>query len=158
MQEIRVKRGWSYGAGCHWYRSRGAHWFSIHLAPPGAVVGEALALTLNMLEQLAEHGIDADELGFAQRYLAGNLAFQRGTARRRLELAMREQIFGLEPGFSAALPERLAAVTVEQANAAARRRLHPEDALCVVVATADDALPSLRAVVPAASVVPYDSY
>lgn len=159
MQEIRVKRGWSYGADCHWHRSRGAHWFSIHLAPPSAVTADALHLTLAMLDQLAERGLTADELAFGKRFLAGNLAFQQATARRRLELAIRERLFGLEPGFTSQLPGLLAAATLEQTNAAARRWLRSDDALCVVVATADDVVPSLRNVLSATTrVVPYDSY
>ena len=31
MQEIRVKRGWSYGAGCTLRRSRGRHWLEMWL-------------------------------------------------------------------------------------------------------------------------------
>ena len=159
MQEIRVKRGWSYGADCHWYRSRGPHWFGIHLAPPVEVVADALELTLRMLEELAHAGLSAEELAFGQRFLAGNLAFQRATARRRLDLAIRERIFGLDRGFSSTLTEHLAAVTLDEVNRAAARCLHPADALCVVVATADDVLPSLQHVQSAVTrVVPHDSY
>lgn len=159
MQEIRVKRGWSYGASCHWYRSRGPHWFNIHLAPQSEVTGDALAFTLTMLEALAERGLTDEELAFGKRYLAGNLAFQRATARRRLELAIKGQIFGLEDGFAERLPERLAGVSQGQTAAAAARWLHPDDTLSVVVATADDVLPSLDTVASATPrVVPYDSY
>lgn len=159
MQEIRVKRGWSYGADCHWYRSRGPHWFSIHLAPPVEVTADALALTLRMFEELARDGLSAEELAFGQRFLAGNLAFQQATARRRLDQAIRERISSLERGFSSALIEQMAAVTLDEVNRTAETCLHPGDVLCVVVATADDVLPSLQYVQSAATcVVPYDFY
>ena len=57
MQEIRVKRGWSYGAGCRMYRSRAPHWFRISLAPTREVAADALALTLELYQQLASDGI-----------------------------------------------------------------------------------------------------
>ena len=39
MQEIRVKRGWSYGAGCALRRSRLPHWFEIWMAAGIDVAG-----------------------------------------------------------------------------------------------------------------------
>src|SRR5262249_37410553 len=42
MQEIRVKRGWSYGAGCALRRSRLPHWFEIWMAASIDVAGSAV--------------------------------------------------------------------------------------------------------------------
>lgn len=159
MQEIRVKRGWSYGADCHWYRGLHPHWFSIQLAPPADVTADALELTLSMFEKLVEHGVSADELAFAKRFLNGNLPFQRATARRRLQRGITGQIFGLPDDFLHTLPGRIDAVDVCEANRVARRWLHPKDALCVVVATADHVLSWLQRLdFSTTDVIPYDSY
>jgi zinc protease len=159
MQEIRVKRGWSYGAGCHLSDSRGAHWFRIHLAPPAEVTPEALDLTLSMFEEISRDGITAAELAFARDYLAGHLPFRLATARRRLRLAVQGQIFGLPHDFMATLPERLARITLAEAHEAARRWLQPDHALSVIVATADEMQPRLSGVAPDhTEVVAYDSY
>src|SRR5262249_7478858 len=48
MQEIRVKRGWSYGAGCALRRSRLPHWFEIWMAAGIDVAGPAVGLTLEL--------------------------------------------------------------------------------------------------------------
>lgn len=159
MQEIRVKRGWSYGADCHWYRSQAPHWFNIQLAPPAEVTADALELTLAMFERLVQHGVTADELAFAKRFLTGNLPFQLSTARRRLERSVTGQIFGLPGDFIHTLTTKIDAVEVAQANRVARRWLLPDDAICVVVATADRVLPSLeRLRFPTTELIPYDSY
>lgn len=159
MQEIRVERGWSYGADCYFHRSRGPHWFAIHLAPPAEVAGDALELALSMFEDLVASGITAEELDFAQHYLAGNLPFRRATAQARLKLRITEQIFGLEENFTEQLPARIAAVTLEEANRVAARWLYPDDTLSVVVASADSMLPSLERIATTdLRVVAHDSY
>src|SRR5262249_27756148 len=66
MQEIRVKRGWSYGAGCAVRRSRGPHWIEMWMATAIEVAGDAVALTLDLYADLAARGITDDELDFAR--------------------------------------------------------------------------------------------
>ncbi len=159
MQEIRVKRGWSYGADCHFFRSRGRHWFRLHLAPSAEVAPEAVALALSMLESLAADGVTDSELEFARNHLAGSLPFRLATPGQRVRLVIRSRILGLPDDFAATLPERLAEVDRDQANAAARRWLRPDDALAVVVATADSMLPRLREIHDGdIEVLPYRSY
>lgn len=159
MQEIRVKRGWSYGAGCRLGRARGNHWFRIHLAPSADTTPEALALTMELYEDLAASGISADELAFARRYLAGSLPFHLATARQRMRIAVQNRLYGLPDDYVRTLPERFAQVTLADTRAVAERWLHPGDALTVVVATAEtlgDRLAGLWGLAP--QVVEFDSY
>ena len=159
MQEIRVKRGWSYGAGCALRRSRADHWFEIHLAPSIDVTADALALTLGLYEQLRDGGLTADEIDFAKSYLTGSLPFHVATARQRMGVAVRHACFGLPGDFVATLPERLMAVTEGEVQAVIERWIRPEDLTSVVVTTAaaiSDALASAGAGAP--EVVAYDSY
>ena len=159
MQEVRVARGWSYGAGCTLHQGRGPHWFRIHLAPSAEVTPDALRLVLDMLGDLAENGITADELAFTRSYLLGNLPFRLATARQRMRLALGGQVFGLDPGYPQRLPEALAAVTLDEVNDACRTWLRPDDALSVVVATADTMVPALEAIgAGTPEVVAHDSY
>ncbi len=101
MQEIRVKRGWSYGAGCAIRRSRGPHWIEMWMATAIDVAGPATALTLELYADLAARGITADELDFARAYLVGAMPFHLATARQRMQLAVRDETFGLPVGFTA---------------------------------------------------------
>jgi zinc protease len=157
MQEIRVKRGWSYGAGCALHRSRGAHWFRIHLAPSAEVTPEALTLTHALLADLARDGITDEELAFARQYMTGSLPFRLATARQRVRIAVQNELFDLPADYVHTLPAALATITREEANAAARAWLHPDDTLSVVVATAEPMVPRLAALGPdALAVLPYD--
>src|SRR5688500_8053185 len=49
MQEIRVKRGWSYGASCSLRRSRLPHWFEVATAVGIEHAGPSITLTLDLL-------------------------------------------------------------------------------------------------------------
>lgn len=139
MQEIRVKRGWSYGAGCALRRSRLPHWFEIWMAAAIDVAGPAVALTLDLFADYAAHGPTDDEVDFARSYLVGAMPFHVATARQRMQLAVRDAVFGLPAGFTARMPEALSALAATDVRAACRRQLRPDTAVTVAVTTADQA-------------------
>ncbi len=158
-QEIRVKRGWSYGAGCDLERARGDYWLSMYLAPAADVTAPALRTVLDMYEQVAASGIDDDELAFAKSYLAGSMPFGIATCRQRLDVALRERLYDLPPGYRGLLDAQLQSLSLDQVNAAAKRLLRPQELCVVIVATADDMLPRLRdSGFTDIDVIPYDSY
>lgn len=158
-QEIRVKRGWSYGASCRLMKARLPHWVRMTLAPAAEVTPDALALTVSLYESLREDGLTAEEVDFARGYLTGSLAFARATARQRLRAALRDHLYGLPPGYADRLPERLAALDAAAVEAALERCVRPEDLRIVVVATAADMRARLEPLeLGPLEVVPYDSY
>jgi len=159
MQEIRVKRGWSYGAGCALRRSRLPHWFEIWMAAGIDVAGPAVALTLDLFADYAARGPTDEEFDFARSYLVGAMPFHVATARQRMQLAVRDAVFELPAGFTARLPEELAQLTAEDVRLACRRHLHPDDAVIVAVTTAADAQgPLAQAGGGALTVVDHDEY
>src|SRR5205085_12381634 len=110
MQEIRVKRGWSYGAGCALRRSRLPHWFELWMAAGIDVAGPAVALALELFADYAATGPTDDEVDFARSYLVGSMPFHVATARQRMQLAVRDAVFDLPSGFTARLPDAFAAL------------------------------------------------
>ena len=139
MQEIRVKRGWSYGAGCALRRSRLPHWFEIWTAAAIDVAGSAVGLTLDLLADYAAHGPTDDEVDFARSYLVGAMPFHVATGRQRMQLAVRDAVFELPAGYTADLPKALGELTAADVRAACKRHLRPEDAVTVAVTTAAQA-------------------
>ncbi|HUJ58953.1 MAG TPA: pitrilysin family protein [Kofleriaceae bacterium] len=139
MQEIRVKRGWSYGAGCALRRSRLPHWFEIWTAAGLDVAGPAVALTLELYADYAARGPTDDEVDFARSYLIGAMPFHVATARQRMQLAVRDAVFDLPAGYTARLPEALGQLAVGDVRAACARHLHPDRAVTVAVTTAAQA-------------------
>ncbi len=159
MQEIRVKRGWSYGAGCALRRSRGRHWFEMWMATAIDVAGDACRVTTDLYRDLAETGLTDDELGLARAYLVGSMPFHLATARQRMQLALRDALFDLPVGYTAGLPSVLAGLGVGDVRAAARRWLVPDQLVTVAVTTAALAAASLAAAnVGTPRVVAFDAY
>jgi zinc protease len=159
MQEIRVKRGWSYGAGCALRRSRLPHWFEIWMAAAIDVAGPAVALTLDLFADYAAHGPTDDEVDFARSYLIGAMPFHVATARQRMQLAVRDAVFGLPAGFTARLPEALSALPATDVRDACRRQFRPDAAVTVAVTTADQAGDALtQAGAGPVTVVAHDQY
>ncbi|MDB4964136.1 MAG: peptidase domain protein [Myxococcales bacterium] len=145
MQEIRVKRGWSYGAGCALRRSRLPHWFEIWMAAGIDVAGPAVALSLELFAEYAAKGPTDDEVDFARSYLVGSMPFHVATARQRMQLAVRDAVFDLPPGYTAKLPEAFGALAASDVRAACKRQLRPDDAVTVAVTTAENAQVALAA-------------
>jgi len=145
MQEIRVKRGWSYGAGCALRRSRLPHWFEIWTAAAIDVAGSAVALTLELYAEYADKGPTDDEVDFARSYLIGAMPFHVATARQRMQLAVRDALFELPAGYTARLPEALGQLTAAEVRAACARQFHPDNTVTVAVTTAEQARRGLEA-------------
>jgi zinc protease len=159
MQEIRVKRGWSYGAGCALRRSRLPHWFEVWMAAGIEVAGPAIALTLDLLADYAAHGPTDEEVDFAKSYLVGAMPFHVATARQRMQLAVRDAVFDLPAGFTARLPEALGQLTAADVRHACRTCIRPESAVTVAVTTAENAQAALEAAgAGAMTVVDHDEY
>jgi zinc protease len=159
MQEIRVARGWSYGAGCRMVKARASHWFRIWLAPTADVAPDALALTLSLYEKLVADGLSEAEFDLSIRHLTGALPFSRATARQRMRLALRHAVVDLPIDYPARLPALLGGLSLADVHGAAGRWLRPDDLCIVMVASADEMAPRLeRAGLAPAEVVAYDSY
>jgi zinc protease len=159
MQEIRVKRGWSYGAGCALRRSRLPHWFELWMAAGADVAGPAVALALELYADYAAHGPTDDEVEFARAYLVGAMPFHVATARQRMQLAVRDAVFGLPAGYTARLPEALGRLGANDVRAACGRHFHPDRAVTVAVATAERAEAALGAAgAGTVEVVEHDAY
>lgn len=159
MQEIRVKRGWSYGAGCALRRSRLPHWFEIWTAAGIEVAGGAVALILELMADYASKGPTDDEVEFARSYLVGAMPFHVATARQRMQLAVRDAVFDLPAGYTANLPAAFAQLTPADVRTACAANLRPDDAVTVAVTTAEHAETALSAAAAGPmTVVDHDEY
>jgi zinc protease len=135
-QEIRQKRGWSYGAASQLSTGRVRETFNIWTAPAREDAAACLELELALLEAWCKDGIDAAELAFCQNYLVRSYAFEIDTAHKRLQQQLERALMGLPDDFHARFRDRVMAVTRDEASAAVARRIHPQDLWVSAVATA----------------------
>ncbi|HTQ06235.1 MAG TPA: pitrilysin family protein [Polyangiaceae bacterium] len=160
MQEVRVKRGWSYGAYSSLPYDRRRQAFSMWTFPKAADAAACLALELDMLEKLRAKGLTKSELAWSKRYLVRSHAFAVDTAAKRVGLKLDTALYDLPPGYYENYTETLRAVTLEQANGALRERLSDENLLVTLVGTESVVGDGVRAAIQrlaGSEVVRYDA-
>jgi zinc protease len=160
MQEVRVKRGWSYGAYSSLPYDRRRQAFSLWTFPKASDAPACIALELEMLRAFREKGVTPGEFGWARRYLVRSHAFALDTAAKRVGLALDTELYGLPAGYYERYVENLKAATLEQANQAVRERLSDENLLLSVVGTEKTTFADVQNAIPNlgnAEVVRYDA-
>jgi zinc protease len=159
-QEVRAKRGWSYGAYSSLPIDRRRQAFSMWTFPKAEDAAPCIELQLQMLHALRDKGITKKELGWAKKFLVRSHAFALDTASKRVGLLLDSELYGLPPGYYEDYVERVKAVTWEATNAAVAARLPEQDLLLTVVGTAAQIGDTVKGAIPelaSSEVVPFDS-
>lgn len=157
--EVRSKRGWSYGAYSSLPYDRRRQAFSMWTFPAATDAAACIELELKLLHDWVNDGITEDELTNAKNYLIRSNVFQTDTAAKRMGLLLDEHLHALPENYHHAFPSNVAAVTREQANAAIRRRISLDNLLVTVVGTASDIADDIAKVIPGLAertVIPFD--
>jgi len=160
MQAIRVERGWSYGAYASLPIDRYRQMMTLWTFPSKDDAAACTKLELDLLDQLVSVGITQKELDFAKKSLVRSHAFSIDTAAKRMGMAVDTATLGLPMDFYAQYEERVASVTLDEANLALRTRFDPRHLVVSVVGTASDLRERLQDSIPnvmSVDVVPHDS-
>ena len=159
-QEVRAKRGWSYGAYSSLGYDRRRQAFSMWTFPKADDAAACVALELKMLADWWREGITREELDWAKRYLTQSHAFSCDTAAKRVGLELDELTSDLPPGHYANYVAHVGDVTLERANQAIQNRISLENLTIVVVGThalIGDGLRSAIGELTEERVVPFDA-
>jgi zinc protease len=138
MQEIRAKRGWSYGVSSRVGFDRHRDAFVVWSAPSAKDAPACLELEIELLEALRAKGLTSEELAFTKNYLARSYAFEIDTARKRVHQRLEEALYDLPEGYHARYLERLGQLSLDEVNSALKQRTPVEDLIVAVVATDAD--------------------
>ncbi len=103
-----------------------------------ANVERAVASIDEEVTRLIREGLTPKELDESRRYLIGSIPRALETNAAIANFLQTEEFFGLGLDYDARLPSLLDAVTLEDANAAARRALDPDRATVVIAGPYDD--------------------
>lgn len=159
MQEIRAKRGWSYGASARVGFDRKRDAFTMWTAPSSNDAASCLGLELELLQAFRDGGISAEELSFVQGYLVRSHAFDIDTARKRVHQKLEAALYELPPGYHERYVPDVQAVTPEAASKAVRDRLSSDDLVIGVVGTHAEIGDKIAAAIPnlaSVTVAPFD--
>jgi predicted Zn-dependent peptidase len=121
-EELRIKSGLTYEARNIMDEDRLQGMNSISTFTKTDSTGEAVALSLQVLENLNRHGLKADQLASAKAYEQGVIPREMlETPDELAKLLLRLEMLGLGPDEVNTLFQRMDAVSIREANAAARK-------------------------------------
>jgi zinc protease len=157
VNEIRVNRGLTYGIGSYFDAGRVDGAFLVSTFTKTETAQKIIKLTLAELKKMRTRGMKAEELKHAQTYLSGLYPLRTETNEAVASTLAEVRVYGVGTDWIERYQERVRAVTLEQANAAAAKYLLPEPPVVVVVGRAEALREQLSpfgevSVVPAADV------
>jgi zinc protease len=143
MQEVRVKRGLSYGASAS-VRGEGASaTLTLNATPEGKDATETLKVMFDVLQEAKDKGLSEGDVAHAKSYLTNAHPFRLETPAMRAALIARAELQGVPVEHELETPRLIEGISTEQVNEALSRHLKPE-AMEAVVLSAPKHLLSLK--------------
>jgi predicted Zn-dependent peptidase len=142
-EEIRSNRGLAYSVGS-WYRGDiGYGVFLAHCRTGPENTAEAARLMGEIIEDVREEGVTAEELRWAKDAIVNKLVFAIDSTAEVVSRKISYEYDGLPADFLETYPQRIEAVGLEEILRLARRTLHPRRAPLVVVGDGPDLVEDL---------------
>lgn len=135
--ELRVNTGLTYGAFSTFDQNHAAGATVIRTYTRTESTTKAMDLALDVLDRLVTRGVTAEQLASAKAYVKGTYPPQYLETSDQIAARLGElELFGLNRGEVDDLFSRVDAVTLEQANAVARKRYGSKELTFVVLGNA----------------------
>jgi len=156
--EVRSKRGLSYGASSSFTLSRGRDLWVMHTFPAAADARRCIELQLDLYDTWIERGLRASELSACKKYLQKSSAFEIDTAGKRLDQKLDVELFGWPKNHHTGFVDAVAKTTRDEVGRSLQHRLSRKDQLITLVATASQIMPELQRLpnVAKIDVIPFD--
>jgi zinc protease len=136
MREIRVKRGWTYGAYNTFRFGREPRHYAMYIFPKTDDTGPALNLTLDLYEDFVKNGINQEEYNFARDSLVNSAPFNFDTSKKRLENATTEYMTNFPRGYFREFAGHIGNVRFDDVAPAVRGFFTPANLALTVVGDA----------------------
>lgn len=130
---LRAERGWATEVSSALSRVRGIGTFTATAEAPTAVTDSVLVEMLRQIRRIGSEPMPAGEFGGQRQALLGRFARQVETAEGGAAEVAEARLLGLAADYVQTYRQRVAAVTPEQVQAAARSGMRPDAAVVVVV-------------------------
>jgi zinc protease len=132
-EEIRRKRGLSYGAGSNFPQGTLPGWFEAHTFTKSETTVEALEVLLDVLRGLEKDPVPDAELNAAKTYITGAFPLQIETPDGIADQVLEAMKYGLGRDYLETYNEKISAVTAANVQKFAASRIDP-DSLVIVLA------------------------
>ncbi|MBX3132629.1 MAG: insulinase family protein [Gemmatimonadaceae bacterium] len=145
---LREEKGWTYGAYSDVNRVRGLGTFMATAEVRTEVTDSALVELLRQVYRMGAEPVPADEFERQQQTLTGRFPLTVETAQQVAAQVATSRLLGLPNDYVQTYRQRIAALTPEQVQAAARGGMRAEAALVVVVGDGAALKSKLEAIAP----------
>ena len=135
MNEVRVKRGWSYGAYSRLGQDRQRDAWFMWSSPALKDAVDCIDLELDLMQRWVDSGLTTKEHRAAKKYLVNSHCFDIDTAPKRLEQHVDEVLFDLPEGYHDRYMRHVRSVTRAGTHAAIQKRIDPDRQVIVALAT-----------------------
>lgn len=149
VTEIRMKRGLSYGAGCHFEMLSAAGAFGVSSFTKTETIDQLIAIALGEVKKMRTKGPTPKEVATVQRYISGLYPARLETNDAIAGALSDIAFYGLPQDWISQYRERICAVTPKAAAAAAAAHLFDQpDATIVLVGNAAALTPKVEKLGP----------
>ncbi len=153
-EEIRKKRGLSYGAQSHFVEPTQAGFFVASTFTKTETSVEAMKVALDVLRDLQKQPVPAAELEPAKTYITGAFPLEIETADGIADKVLEAMKFGYGREFLESYNQKISAVTAADVQRFAKERIHPERMAIVLAGNASAFLEPLKKSFPDVEVIP----
>lgn len=124
MEEIRVKRGLTYGVYASLRRTKSVSYMSGYMQTKLSTQDEAKELIQEVVDTFVKEGITQKELDDTKKFLLGSEPLRTETLSQRLNRAFDDFYYGRPIGFAKEQLKKIESVTLDEVNAFIKS--HPE--------------------------------
>jgi zinc protease len=139
LEEIRNKRGLAYSVASFFDSGKYPGSFQIVLQTKNSSAHEAISLALQQMELIRKKPISDKELEGAKKYLVGSFPMRFDTQGKLANFLIQVEYFGLGLDYFEKYPSLINSVTSEDVLRVAKKYLHPENYILVVVGNLKEA-------------------
>lgn len=135
-EEIRRKRGLSYGASSDFLKPTQPGWFVASTFTKTETTVDALELAIQVLQDLQKEPVPQPELAAAKTYITGAFPLEIETADGIASKVVEALQFGYDRAFLESYNDRISQVSAADVQRFARERIHPETMAIVLAGNA----------------------
>ena len=139
MEEIRNKRGLAYSVASFFDPGKFPGSFQVVLQTKNPSAKEAISLSLQQMERIQKELVLEKELEGAKNYLIGSFPMRFDTQGKLANFLSQVEYYGLGLDYSEKYPSLIQSVTREEVFRVAKKYLHPEKYVLVIVANLKEA-------------------
>lgn len=133
MDSIRNERGLAYSVYCYFSAEKSHGTFQFVMQTRNETAAEAIRIAREEIRRIRETLVTEQELSDAKNYLVGSFPLRLDTNRKVASFLAQVEYYELGLDYPARYPDLIGTVTREDVQRVAKRYLHPERLITVIV-------------------------